>query len=150
MCCKTFALIYNRKLEERLLNQTFDDAPELRHRDLVERQLIEAWSEHTTRSPGRINQLLKIAACFLLAVGSLLLWNSSHNPNAELSEEAFLANLEVQLNDAEAAARLLAAADILATHASIRDYVLEKYQYIADTYPDVKAGNEAKLRLNKL
>jgi len=61
--------------------------------------------------------------------------------------EPTFAEIERQIDESGRAARLLAAAEMLADCPSAKSIVKQQYRYIAETYPRTPAAAQAKLRI---
>jgi anti-sigma factor RsiW len=84
-----------------------------------------------------------IAASILLVVGSFL-WRALTKPT---EPELTLAQIECKISESASAARLLAAADLLAKYPGGKAIVNRQYRYIAERYSQTLAGSEAKSRI---
>jgi len=58
-----------------------------------------------------------------------------------------LAEIEREITESGSAARLLAAADLLAKYPDAKTIVERQYRYIVETYPETPAAAKAKLRI---
>jgi anti-sigma factor RsiW len=85
------------------------------------------------------------AASILIAIGISMVWRSMISPQ---EPKPTLAEIERKIAEAGSAARLLAAADLLAKHPSTKEMMERQYRYIVDTYPQTPAGARAKLRIH--
>jgi len=85
-----------------------------------------------------------VAACILLAVGTLLYRPTSQQPAARAPT---LAEIENRIAASGRAARLLARIDQLETQASLREVAENQYRYIVEKYPDTPAATSARLKL---
>jgi predicted anti-sigma-YlaC factor YlaD len=84
------------------------------------------------------------AASILLVVSTSIVWQVLVRPQeAEIS----LADIERRITDSASAARLLAAAELLAEYPDARPIVEQQYRYVIETYPQTTAANEAKSRM---
>ena len=85
-----------------------------------------------------------IAAGILLIFTVSVLWQVLVGPPE--SEPTF-AEIERRISESGSAARLLAAAELLAEYPDAETIVRQQYRYIMETYPDTPAAGEAKLRI---
>ena len=86
-----------------------------------------------------------IAASITILAAATLTWKSQSPPK---QPEPTLAEIEQQIEQSASAARLLAAADMLAQYAQTESIVRNQYDYIINTYPKTPAAAQAKERLN--
>lgn len=82
-----------------------------------------------------------IAASILIVVG-VSIWRTTEPEKAEPT----FAEIERKISDAASAARLLAAAELLAEYPDAQHFVKKQYHYIIDTYPETPATTKAKFR----
>lgn len=85
-----------------------------------------------------------IAASVLLVVTISGVWRVLVRPT---EEEPTFAEIERRITESGSAARLLAAADLLAPYPDAQQIVKQQYRYIVETYPETPAAAEAKLRI---
>jgi predicted anti-sigma-YlaC factor YlaD len=85
-----------------------------------------------------------IAAGILLVVAISGVWKVLVGPT---EKEPTFAEIEQKINESASAARLLAAADLLAEYPDAETIVKKQYHYIVETYPETAAAAEAKLRI---
>ena len=90
--------------------------------------------------------VIAAAASVLIAAGSYFLLDSDIDIKPKEAQLSF-AEIERQISQSARAARLLAAADMLAKHSSTEQIVREQYRYITETYPQTTAAAEAKSRI---
>ncbi len=86
------------------------------------------------------------AASVLIVAGSYFLLDRDTDVKPKEVQLSF-AEIERQISQSARAARLLAAADMLAKHSSTEKIVREQYRYITKTYPQTTAAAEAKSRI---
>ncbi len=85
-----------------------------------------------------------VAVSILLVVTTSILWRTLVRPaKKELSFE----EIERRINDSANAARLLAAAELLAEYSDNDAIVKEQYRYIVDTYPQTSEAEKAELKI---
>ena len=89
---------------------------------------------------------IAIAAGLLLITGLYL----SFTIPGRGAQELTLEQIEQQIQQNASAARLLAAADMLAEVPDTKSIVQKQYTYILQTYPDSSAAAQAKVRINQL
>jgi len=85
-----------------------------------------------------------IAASILLVVTISIVWRVLVRP---AEKELTFVEIERRIIEAGSAARLLAAADLLAKYPDAEPIVEKQYRYIVRTYPETPAAAEAKLRM---
>jgi predicted anti-sigma-YlaC factor YlaD len=85
-----------------------------------------------------------IAAGILLVVAISSVWKVLVGPT---EKEPTFAEIEQKINESASAARLLAAADLLAKYPDVESVVKQQYRYIVETYPQTPAAAEAKSRI---
>jgi predicted anti-sigma-YlaC factor YlaD len=85
-----------------------------------------------------------IAAGIFLIVAISGIWRALVRPT---EEEPTFVEIEQEINESASAARLLAAADLLAKYPDVESIVKQQYRYIVETYPETSAAAEAKLRI---
>jgi len=83
-----------------------------------------------------------IAAAVLIVV-TVGLWSVKGRPNKSMS----LVQIQLKMEEAARAARLLAAADLLAGRPDYADIVQQKYQYIVKVFPSTASAQAAQTRL---
>jgi anti-sigma factor RsiW len=88
-----------------------------------------------------------IAASILLVVGTYFVCRSLTKP---AKPELTLAEIECRINDSASAARLLAAAELLAGQPYAEDLANSQYRYIVDRYPDTKAAAQVRSKAGRL
>jgi predicted anti-sigma-YlaC factor YlaD len=84
-----------------------------------------------------------IAASILLVVTTSIVWHAMVKPK---EAEITFAEIERRITESASAARLLAAAELLADVPDAKPIVDQQYRYIVETYPETTAANKAKLR----
>lgn len=84
-----------------------------------------------------------IAATILLVAGCFL-WRALTKPT---EPELTFVEIECKISESASAARLLAAANLLAKHPDGKTIVNRQYRYIAERYSQTLAGSEAKSRV---
>ncbi len=85
-----------------------------------------------------------IAAGILLVLTTSVLWRALVRP---AKKELTFAEIERKINESGTAARLLAAAELLAEYPDAQSIVKEQYRYIVETYPETSAAAKAKLKI---
>jgi hypothetical protein len=85
-----------------------------------------------------------VAAGILLVVAISGVWRVLVRPT---EKEPTFAEIEQKINESASAARLLAAADLLAEYPDAETIVKKQYSYIVETYPETAAAAEARLRI---
>ena len=85
-----------------------------------------------------------VAAGILFVVAISGMWKVLVGPT---EKEPTFAEIEQKINESASAARLLAAADLLAKYPDVESIVKQQYRYIVETYPQTPAAAEAKLRI---
>ena len=85
-----------------------------------------------------------IAAGILLVVTISGVWRALVRPTGQ---EPTFAEIERRITESGSAARLLAAADLLAKYPDVESIVKQQYRHIVETYPETPAAAEAKLRI---
>ena len=88
-----------------------------------------------------------IAASILLVLTSALVWRVLVRP---AKKELTFAEIERKIIESGSAARLLAAADLLAKYPDAETIAKRQYRYIVERYPETAAAAKAKLRIRKL
>ena len=85
-----------------------------------------------------------IAASILLVLTSAVVWRALVRP---AKKELTFAEIERRIIESGSAARLLAAADLLAKYPDAKTIVERQYRDIVKTYPETPAAAKAKLRI---
>jgi predicted anti-sigma-YlaC factor YlaD len=85
-----------------------------------------------------------IVAGILLVVAISGVWKVLVGPT---EREPTFAEIERRITESGSAARLLAAADIVAEHPGSETIAKRQYHYVVKKYPDTPAAAEAKLRI---
>ncbi len=85
-----------------------------------------------------------IAASVLVVVTTSIVWRVLVRPP---ERELTFAEIERKIIESGSAARLLAAADLLAKYPDAKTIVERQYRYIVKTYPQTPAAAKAKLRI---
>ncbi|MHC4890973.1 MAG: hypothetical protein ACYTEO_16080, partial [Planctomycetota bacterium] len=85
-----------------------------------------------------------VAAGILLVLTSAVVWRALVRST---EKEPTFAEIERKITESGSAARLLAAADLLAKYPDAKTIVERQYRYIVKTYPQTPAAAEAKLRI---
>jgi predicted anti-sigma-YlaC factor YlaD len=85
-----------------------------------------------------------VAAGILLVLTTSLIWRGLVKPT---QKEVSFADIERRITESGNAARLLAAAELLAEYSDNDAIVKEQFRYIVDTYPETAAAAEAKLKI---
>ena len=85
-----------------------------------------------------------VAAGILLALTSAVVWRALVRPP---EREPTFAEIERKIIESGSAARLLAAADLLAKYPDAETIAERQYRYIVKTYPQTAAAAKAKLRI---
>lgn len=84
------------------------------------------------------------AAGILLVVTTSIVWRALVRP---AKKELTFAEIERKITESASAARLLAAAELLADYSNNEAIVKEQFRYIVDTYPETAAAAEAKSKI---
>ena len=87
----------------------------------------------------------RYAAAAILIVSAISI--TSRIINKPAKDQPTFAEIERKITEAGNAARLLAAADLLAEQADAESIVKRQYRYVVQTYPETLAGAEAELRI---
>jgi anti-sigma factor RsiW len=87
-----------------------------------------------------------IAASILILTGASVTWRTMTKPK---EGETNIAEIERSIEESASAARLLAAAELLAEYPDAQSIVKKQYRYIVDTYPQTPAAAKAKLRIEQ-
>ena len=85
-----------------------------------------------------------VAAGILIVVITSFVLRKSPEP---VRDEPSFAEIERKINDSASAARLLAAAKLLAEYPDAKSIADRQYSYIIETYPKTPAAAEAKLKM---
>ncbi len=85
-----------------------------------------------------------VAAGILLVVTTSIVWRTLMRP---AKKELSFAEIERKIIESGSAARLLAAAELLAEYPDAQSIVKEQYRYIVETYPETAAAAKAKLKI---
>jgi len=85
-----------------------------------------------------------IAASILLVLTSALVWRAIIRPT---EKELTFAEIERKIIESGSAARLLAAADLLAKYPDAETIAKRQYRYIVKTYPETPAAAKARSRI---
>jgi len=85
-----------------------------------------------------------VAAGILLVVTTSFFWRALVRP---AKKELSFAEIERKITESGNAARLLAAAELLAEYPDAQSIVKEQYRYIVETYPETTAAAKAKLKI---
>ena len=87
-----------------------------------------------------------IAASILLVITASVVWRALVKP-VEVQEEPSFAAIEREIMDEGTAAKLLTATDLLADKPNVERLVKKQYEHIVDRYPNTKAAETAKTRI---
>jgi len=85
-----------------------------------------------------------VAAGVLLVLTTSIVWRALVKST---QKEVSFAEIERRITESGSAARLLAAAELLAEYPDAQSIVKEQYRYIVETYPETAAAAEAKLKI---
>jgi predicted anti-sigma-YlaC factor YlaD len=85
-----------------------------------------------------------IAAGILLVVTTSIVWRASVKP---AKKEISFAEIEQKITEAGSAARLLAAAELLAEYTDDEAFVKQQYRHIIEIYPKTTAAAKARSRI---
>jgi anti-sigma factor RsiW len=85
-----------------------------------------------------------IAAAILIVTSISVVWRTMTRPK---EPGPTFAEVERRILESASAARLLAAAELLAKYPDAQSIVKEQYNHIVETYPDTAAAAEARLRI---
>lgn len=91
----------------------------------------------------RWSRYAAVAAGILLVVTTSIVWRVLVRP---AKKEISFAEIERRITESASAARLLAAAELLAEYPDDETIVKEQYRYIVETYPETAAAAKAKLK----
>jgi anti-sigma factor RsiW len=99
-----------------------------------------------TRVAGRFKwrRYAAVAACILLVAGIWVLWRTPTRPQQAAPT---FAEIKQEIEDSGRAARLLAAAELLAGYPDTQKFVNNQYCYIVEMYPQTPAAAQARLRI---
>ncbi len=92
----------------------------------------------------RMSRYAAVAAGILLVVAISGVWRGLVRPP---EEEPTFAEIESRITESYSAARLLAAADLLAKYPDTEAIAKQQYHYVVKKYPQTPAAAEAKLRI---
>lgn len=112
---------------------------------LAETENIRIPASRQTRKVHRL-RYVAIAASILLVISAFIAWRALMKPE-EVQKEPSLAEIERKIIDESTAAKLLAAADLLANKLNAETLVQKQYEYIVDRYPNTKAAETAKTKI---
>jgi len=85
-----------------------------------------------------------VAASILLVLTASIVWRVRVKPTRK---EVSFADIERRITESASAARLLAAAELLAEYPDAQSIVKEQYRYIVEAYPETAAAAEAKSKI---
>lgn len=85
-----------------------------------------------------------VAAGILLVVTTSVLWRTLVRP---ARKEISFAEIERKINESGSAARLLAAAELLAKYTDDEAFVKRQYRHIIEIYPKTTAADKARSRI---
>lgn len=85
-----------------------------------------------------------VAASILLVLTTSIVWRRLVKPTRK---ELTFAEIERKITESASAARLLAAAELLAEFPDAQSIVKEQFRYIVETYPETAAAAEAKSKI---
>ena len=85
-----------------------------------------------------------IAASVLIVMSISVTWRSMTKP---AKPQPTLAEIERRISESASAARLLAAAELLAEYPDAKQIVNRQYRHIINMYPETAAAAEARLRM---
>jgi len=88
-----------------------------------------------------------IAASIVFLAGGSLVWRSLTQP---AKPELTFAEIERRITESASAARLLAAAELLAGQPYAEDLANSQYRYIVDRYPHTEAAAQARSKVDRL
>ncbi len=92
----------------------------------------------------RWSRYATVAACILLVVTCSIVWRALVRP---AKKEPSFAEIERRITESYSAARLLAAADLLADYPDTETIAKRQYHYVVKKYPQTSAAAKAKLRI---
>jgi predicted anti-sigma-YlaC factor YlaD len=87
---------------------------------------------------------IAVAASILFVLTTSLLWRERVKP---AGKEISFTEIERRITESASAARLLAAAELLAQYSDNDAIVKEQYRYIVDTYPQTSEAEKARLKI---
>lgn len=114
------------------------------------------WQDHLTEAkatrapiPRKSTELRRakyaaVAAIILIVLGGSIVWRAVVRP---AEKELTFPAIQRKISESASAARLLAAADLLAKYTDTKDIAKRQYHYVVKKYPDTPAAAEAKLRI---
>jgi len=85
-----------------------------------------------------------VAAGILLVITTSVVWRALIRP---AKKEISFAEIERKITESGSAARLLAAAELLAEYPDAQSIVKKQYRYIVETYPETSAAAKAKSKI---
>jgi len=85
-----------------------------------------------------------VAASILLVLTASIVWRGRVKP---AGKEVSFEDINRRITDSGNAARLLAAAELLAEYPDAQSIVKKQYRYIVETYPETAAAAKAKLKI---
>jgi predicted anti-sigma-YlaC factor YlaD len=85
-----------------------------------------------------------VAAGILIVITTSIVWRSLVRP---AKEEISFEDIERRITESASAARLLAAAELLARYSDNEAIVKEQYRYIVDMYPQTSEAEKARLKI---
>ena len=85
-----------------------------------------------------------IAAGILLVVTTSIVWRTLMRP---AKKELSFAEIEQKITESGSAARLLAAAELLAKYTDDEAFVKQQYRHIIEVYPSTAAADKARSRI---
>jgi anti-sigma factor RsiW len=99
--------------------------------------------------PGKVRRCwwlryVAAAVAVMLLVSASIVWYAMDRP---VKKEPTFADIEREIIESGSAARLLAAADLLAKYPDAETIAKRQYRYIVKTYPETPAAAKAKLRI---
>ena len=106
---------------------------------LAQTQLICIPAPHKAKQR-RWVRYAAVAASILLLITGYIIWHISAAPT---EPQPTFAEIERKISESASAARLLAAADMLAEYPDAETIVKQQYRYIAETYPETPAAAKA-------
>lgn len=110
---------------------------------LAETELIHIPAPHKAKQRHWL-RYAAVAASILLLITGYIIW---HTPATPTEPQPTFAEIERRISESASAARLLAAADMLAQYPDAETIVNRQYRYIAETYPETPAAAKAKLQI---
>jgi anti-sigma factor RsiW len=85
-----------------------------------------------------------VAASILIAAGISILWLKPTRPKEAVPN---IAEMKRTIQEAGRAARLLAAAELLAEYPDAKSIAEQQYRYIVEKYPETRAASQARPRI---